>query len=367
MTKRIMRAFRMNEISAVDRPAQAGARMTIMKRDDSDDYWKRDFSADQRDHLASTGAALPDGSFPISTTADLKNAIHALGRAKDEAKAKAHIIARAKALGATSMLPDGWVAKAHHGHERTEDMTEAEVQKMIADAVKTATADISKQLQTTTSQLEAITKAAKKKPVAADNMDDNEPDADDETAKAWRPYVAKRVAAAIAKAKEEHEAELAKRDDIATNDESFTGEGGIVIRKSDYAKAEHFALAKAQQDRLEMQDFTKRADAEIPSLPGTSIAKAKALRAVSRLAKEDREAIEVMLKAGSAAMKTQMTALGKDGNGDDTAEGQLEKMAVTYAAENKVTKAVAYTKVLETPEGKAAYAKSLTEKTPRAA
>jgi hypothetical protein len=31
MAKRIMRAFKIAEISAVDRPAQAGARMTIMK------------------------------------------------------------------------------------------------------------------------------------------------------------------------------------------------------------------------------------------------------------------------------------------------------------------------------------------------
>ena len=34
MTRRIMRAFKMAEISAVDRPAQIGARATIMKRDD---------------------------------------------------------------------------------------------------------------------------------------------------------------------------------------------------------------------------------------------------------------------------------------------------------------------------------------------
>ena len=33
--KRIMREFRIDEISAVDKPAQKGARMTIMKRDDT--------------------------------------------------------------------------------------------------------------------------------------------------------------------------------------------------------------------------------------------------------------------------------------------------------------------------------------------
>ena len=36
MARRIMRAFKLAELSAVDRPAQAHAKMTIMKRDDSD-------------------------------------------------------------------------------------------------------------------------------------------------------------------------------------------------------------------------------------------------------------------------------------------------------------------------------------------
>ncbi|QOZ25294.1 hypothetical protein [Bradyrhizobium sp. CCBAU 51753] len=358
MSKRIMRAFKMNEISAVDRPAQAGARMTIMKRDDTEPYWKRNFSQDQRDHLASTGAALPDGSFPIQNGGDLENAIHAVGRANDPAKAKAHIIARAKSLGLASKLPDGWVSK----NGKVEDMTAEELKKAIDDAVKTSplVIDLKKQLEAATSQLEAITKAKKPKQQNADDM--SEPDADDETAKAWRPYVEKRVAAALAKAKEEFEAELAKRADIAKNDDSFTAEGGAVIRKSDYAKAEHYELAKAQQERLEIQDFSKRAAAEIPVLPGTELAKAKALRAIAKLGKEDREAIEAMLKGGNAAMKAQMTVLGKDGGGDDTAEGQLAKMVETYATEKKVTKAEAYTKVLDTKEGKELYAKSLNEK-----
>jgi hypothetical protein len=296
--KRIMRTFKLNEISAVDFPAQAGARMTILKRDTS--------------------------------TNNTNNT---------------------------------------HGHERIESMTDAELQKMIADAVTAATGDISKQLATTTSQLEAITKAfPKKKPVNDSATDgDPEPDADDEdTKKAWRAYTEKRVAKAVAKAKEEHEAELAKRADIAKTDETLEHDG-VVLRKSVIGE-DQFKVMKSLTETNEINAFTKRVDSEIPILPGTSIAKAKALRSVSKLAKEDREVIEAMLKGGNAAMRSQMTVLGKDGNGDDTAEGQIEKMVTTYmAADKTVSKAVAYTKVLETPEGKAAYAKSLTEKTPRAA
>lgn len=69
---------------------------------------KRQFSAGERGKAADEGAALPDGSFPIKTAGDLKNAIQALGRAKDKEAAKAHIKKRAKALGAEDSLPDSW-------------------------------------------------------------------------------------------------------------------------------------------------------------------------------------------------------------------------------------------------------------------
>jgi len=69
---------------------------------------KREFSDKKRKELADKGHAMPDGSFPIENTTDLHNAIQAIGRAKDYAKAKAHIISRARALGATKMLPEEW-------------------------------------------------------------------------------------------------------------------------------------------------------------------------------------------------------------------------------------------------------------------
>lgn len=69
------------------------------------------FSAEDRKRLAGTGAALGDGSFPIETKDHLKSAIGLVGNAKDPGKAKAHVIKRAKALGATSMLPDSWKIK----------------------------------------------------------------------------------------------------------------------------------------------------------------------------------------------------------------------------------------------------------------
>lgn len=68
----------------------------------------RDFNAKQRKGAAKSGDALPDGSFPIKNAADLKNAIRAVGRAKNPAAAKAHIKKRAAALGKSALIPDDW-------------------------------------------------------------------------------------------------------------------------------------------------------------------------------------------------------------------------------------------------------------------
>lgn len=76
--------------------------------DGTDFFGKREFSDKEREHAANSGAAMPDGSFPIENGSDLENAIHAVGRAKDYDKAKRHIIARAHALGMTDKLPADW-------------------------------------------------------------------------------------------------------------------------------------------------------------------------------------------------------------------------------------------------------------------
>ena len=71
---------------------------------------KRAFSEDMRNSMAKEGTALPDGSFPIATKTDLENAIQAYGRASDKKAAKLHIMKRAQALGAESLIPTSWVA-----------------------------------------------------------------------------------------------------------------------------------------------------------------------------------------------------------------------------------------------------------------
>lgn len=71
---------------------------------------KREFSDTKRENLAEKGNAMPDGSFPVVTVADLKNAIGSIGRAKDYDAVKAFLIRRAGELKATDALPEAWVS-----------------------------------------------------------------------------------------------------------------------------------------------------------------------------------------------------------------------------------------------------------------
>lgn len=66
---------------------------------------EREYSNDQRTDMADKGLALPDGSFPIKDLEDLKNAIQAYGRSKDQTAAAKFIAKRAKELSAEDLIP----------------------------------------------------------------------------------------------------------------------------------------------------------------------------------------------------------------------------------------------------------------------
>lgn len=71
--------------------------------------FRKDYSKDDRDKLAKSGHAMPDGSYPIEDEEDLHNAVKLAGNGKGNPNAiKAHIKKRAKAMGKTDAIPDTW-------------------------------------------------------------------------------------------------------------------------------------------------------------------------------------------------------------------------------------------------------------------
>jgi len=320
MARRIMHEFRLDEISAVDRPAQKHAKVVLMKRD---------FSQDERDKDSGSGAAMPDGSFPIENKGDLGNAIRAIGRAKDPGAARAHIIRRAKALGCSDMLPENWTQKADKEPDpydpKEGDEGEDEEGRKPGNPVNRKDkpmADETKKVAELEAQIADLTKAR------------------DE---------------AVAKV-----AELTKAADIAKTDETFEADGAT-IRKSEVGEAA-FKFMKAQAEKIEINEFAKKAEAEIPYLPGEAIAKANVLRSVARLPEDIAKAIGAMLAAGNTAMKSITAEKGHGMPGYTKADDELNGLVEAHMAAHTVSKAVATAAVLQTPEGRRLYAEMESEK-----
>lgn len=90
-----------------------------------------DFTQQQRQNLADKDQAMPDGSYPIRNTADLKRAIQAYGRASDKPATKRWIIKRARELDAMDMLPESWKQPvAVHGDGYSDELYHYDVKGM---------------------------------------------------------------------------------------------------------------------------------------------------------------------------------------------------------------------------------------------
>ena len=84
-------------------------RKAVLEQARAELEWERDgfaYSAEERRRMARNGQALPDGSFPIANCSDAENAIHAQGRAGNQARAVAHIRKRVRAMGCSGDIFD---------------------------------------------------------------------------------------------------------------------------------------------------------------------------------------------------------------------------------------------------------------------
>ena len=120
--------------------------------------------------FALAGGLLTGNSFPIKTVGDLENAVRAYGRAKDPAKAKAHIISRARSLGATDKLPDDWLSKGDHS------MTEEE--KKAKEKAEREEKEKAEKEEREKAEKAAREKAKKKPKGEIDSEDDGENEAE---------------------------------------------------------------------------------------------------------------------------------------------------------------------------------------------
>jgi hypothetical protein len=94
---------------------------------------KRAFSEDKRTAMAEAGTAMSDGSYPIASETDLRNAVQAFGRAKDKEATKKHIMKRAKELGKENLIPANWVAGGEGMSKKEDESLDGDFMKSLVE------------------------------------------------------------------------------------------------------------------------------------------------------------------------------------------------------------------------------------------
>lgn len=94
---------------------------------------KRAFSEDKRTAMAEAGTAMADGSYPIASETDLRNAVQAFGRAKDKEATKKHIMKRAKELGKETLIPANWVAGGEGMSKKDDETLDGDFMKSLVE------------------------------------------------------------------------------------------------------------------------------------------------------------------------------------------------------------------------------------------
>ena len=368
--RRIMRTLKINEISAVDRPAQEGARAMIMKRNDAPveklggdlvDMLSGETDGHQHGIRFIRGE---DGSLGMLT--QYAAGPHELMETHD------HQIVQ-NADGSFEM-------GVNHGHTHNLDM---ETIRASALAFITKNDDPGV-IWVEGDTLAALTKTANVVTKGETEMsDDNkavlaalEKRAERaETINKMSGYVRKHFDG-LTEANQSIFIEMTGAEQTA--DVTKAAEGNAVVFKSvdgtEFTKSDDPRLVQMAKDRdadraelaksneaVAKADLTKRAEAlaHIPGDVETRVEMLKAIDGIPDVAKRDTAlaalaAQDLALGAAFKAAGTSETVTGVNTDADE-----LDVLAKAYASENKVSEAIAYGEVLKTAKGSELYAKSV--------
>lgn len=402
--RRIMRSFKMIEISGVDRPAQEGAKIVITKRapDDAESFAKASFREimDQKERERSVSEAFYE-AFEDQWTANdaFRQALSDSYQSGEEA-ARQYVetiaemareaVSRIKGTETSDNLGKALyfsaVAEAAQSFTKRQ---EAPMYKSLA-ALKAAIAKYQKD-GGDAAELKTIQKSAIDLDATAELTGDlalapaADPKPDPEVAKMARELSVLKLStdarahfdgldataqdAFLAKSADEQRAdvEMAKSADPVL----YTCADGTAIRKSDGPAV--LSMAK-RADKLEADlakanaanedaTFAKRARDEFGYLPAEGTA--EMLKAAEAMTDPDKKKkmLDAMRAANTAAAKKHRSigSAGPDDepDGGEDASDALDNMAKAYAEKNSVSLAKAYDAVLQTEEGAALYAKSV--------
>jgi len=318
--KKILNRIRIDEISAVDRPAQEDATMTIMKRADETPNPTETMTEEVQKNEEVTEEVVAE----VIETEEVEKAEEVTEEAPEA---------------------DAEVEKAEEAEEtEEEDEEEKGYEKSLADL---------------TAELEVLqSELALAKSVAELSDAEKEVFASIEGEEARAEFLGKSAderAELIAKAADENAVIYKSLDGVeftAQDDERLVS----LAKQADEYKAQ---LVAAEEASIE-KSYNERAETQLAHLPGELVTKNAVLRAIDGIEDEVvRKQALSMLKAQSVAIEEQFVTKGVEG---EEAEGDLsglEKMAAAYAEEHEITFSKAYSEVLRTPEGRNLYNQTL--------
>lgn len=350
---RILHKFKMNEISSVDRPAQKGAKMVLMKRDSLELAKGAFVDALQELRLENTVREALDGLW--ETQAALREAVTEIVECPEEypdqqaaiTQALAEFSAEVRAMVAAAAKPISDVADG--GEPPSDDGTsKRETQSPEEGMMKTQ--------EELTTELELVTKQLAKAE-SYGRLTDIEKAHFNSLPTIDQDLFIKMDTGARANALEKA---------AASNPVVYTTSDGTEFRKNDDPRLismakqadENLKVAKAAQDKADTMEFEKRANDELGNLPGDKAAKIALLKAINGITDETiRTGVSQLIKAGNDGLAAAFNTHGTMTPADGSAEHQLDSLAKAYAAANNVTFAKAYDEVLKTDEGAALYAK----------
>ena len=386
---KVMKEFQITELSAVDNPAQQGARMAIMKRASMDiDEAKKQLEAAIKLHAAHMSGDEPttgaDGEKSQKKLMDqIEAAYRALGsgamkRAEPAPDPFAASIAKMYSEGEegaktfSELLAEGESRRRYW--EACEelwpviDALRESIHSTIADTkisadakrvlIETSVSEFLNVIREKAPEVEAelsklLSAGSPGIPLKGQIMSDLEKKVGEletqnaDLTKNLATVTAERDAAVTKAAGLEKAAEIAKSDEVLKV-------GDAEVRKSQ-TDAGVFAMLKAQQEQIskaneaaELATLEKRASEEFSHVVGTAAEKATVLKAVAGMSEDVRKSFDAIIKSAEALAKGAFETIGvRKGAVEGSAEDELNKKADEYAKANNVTFPVAYDAVLQ--------------------
>lgn len=368
--RRIMRTFQLDWLSSVDSPAQKGAVAALLKRDPAGQI---DLPApiegeSERDFVKRIEALpdLPQGVDPWQIAKALYARMAKSAVLTTAVDGHSHVIVTDHGNGPLRHGDTSWSSgsgeSAHDGHSHPWIMAEAGIQVgeahghthgIAAVAAKREQETMSDDLKKKLERLEAIVKLSPEQRAHFDTLDPAVQD----------------VFLGMSESERSQAVEKAAKNAAEADPVVFTSADGTEYRKSDDSRLVQMARdrdedrartakAEAASKRAELE---KRAQADIPHLPGDEDVRCALLGAVDGIEDEDvRKRAHEALSAGSTALGGAFqpapgaTTHGAPSGGmaKSDAEARLDELAKKHQSDKGGTFEAAYAAVCDTAEGK---------------